>query len=74
MLYETRARIYNKRMPIAQDCVKFRGLPAYCMAEISCKQLCWFPGCSTGKKSFVQSLVVFGISNISYCVMMVALL
>ena len=23
---------------------------AYCMTEISCKQLCWFPGCSGGKK------------------------
>ena len=22
----------------------------YCMAEISCKQLCWFPGCSPSKK------------------------
>ena len=25
MVYETRVRIYNKRMLIAQDCVKFRG-------------------------------------------------
>ena len=41
MLYETRARIYNKRMLIAEDCVKSYRLRAlaYCMKEISCKQL-----------------------------------
>ena len=45
--------IYNKCMLITQDCVKFRGCQAqaYCTTEISCKQLCWFPGCSAGKKS-----------------------
>ena len=40
-----------------------------CMTEISCKQLFWFRRCA-GKNNldFVQSLVVFGISNISYCI------
>ena len=59
MLYETGARIYNKRMLIAQDYVKFCGgqALAYCMTEISCKQLCWFPAC-VGKNNldFVLSL------------------
>ena len=34
--------IYNKHMLIAQDCIKFPGTGwgAYCMTEISCKQLC----------------------------------
>ena len=53
----------------SQDCVKFRGrrAQAYCMTEISCKQLCWFPRCA-GKKNwdFVPSLVAFGISNICF--------
>ena len=70
ILYETRARIYNKYMLITQDCAKFRGLWAwaYCMKEISYKQLCWFPGCA-GKNNldFVPSLVGFGISNTCYC-------
>ena len=49
---ETCMCIYNKRMLIAQDCVKFRGHRAwvYCMTEITCKQLCWFPGYGAGKK------------------------
>ena len=38
---------YNKRMLITQDCTKFLGLIAW---QIPCKQLCWFPGYSVGKK------------------------
>ena len=44
----------------------FRGrwARAYCMKEISCKQLCWFPGCaSKSNLDFVPSLVAFGIRN-----------
>ena len=68
MLHETRARIYNKRMLIAQDCVKLRRrrARACCMTEISCKQFYWFRSCA-GKNNldFVLSLVAFGISNSS---------
>ena len=74
MLFETHARIYNKRMLIAQDCVKFRGRRAcvYCLTEISCKQLCRFPGCA-GKNNldFILSLVAFGVSNICYSLVIV---
>ena len=57
---------YSKRMLRKQDCIKF--LWAYCMTEFFWKQLCWFPRCSAGKKNqvFVQPLVAFPISNISY--------
>ena len=37
--------------------------------RVSCKQLCWFPGCAgKNKLDFVHSLVAFGISNIPYWV------
>ena len=66
MLHETYMQIYNKRMLIAQDCLKFRRhwARACCMTEISCKQFCWFLGCA-GKINldFVPSLVAFAISN-----------
>ena len=41
---------------------------AYCMTRVFWKQLCWFLWCSAGKKKqdFVQPLVSFPISNISY--------
>ena len=29
MLYETHVRIYNKRMLLAQDCIKFHGCIAW---------------------------------------------
>ena len=63
MLYETHAHIYNKRVLIAQDCVKIRGrrVQAYCMTEISCK-CCWFPVCA-GKNNLRLRLVVSGILN-----------
>ena len=35
---------------------------AYCMTE-SCKQLCWFLGCSVGKKKSGFSSVVGGVWN-----------
>ena len=38
--------------------------------RVSWKQLCWFLRCSAGKKKnqdFVQPLVAFPVSNISYC-------
>ena len=69
MLYETRARIYNKRMLIAQDCIKFRGrrARAYLHDRDFLSQLCWFPGCADKNNlGFVQPLVAFGIRNISY--------
>ena len=74
MLFETHARIYKKSMLIAQDCVKFCGHRAcvYCLTEISCKQLCRFPGCA-GKNNldFILSLVAFGVSNICYSLVIV---
>ena len=54
MPYETHAaaRIYNKRMLITQVTSNFAGAraQAYCMTEISYKQLRRFPGCSMRKK------------------------
>ena len=74
ILYETHGHIYNKRMLITQDRVKFRGgrARAYCMTEISRKQLCWFPRCA-GKNNIdsVPSLVAFGINNICYWNLMI---
>ena len=56
---------YSKRMLHKQDCVKFHGHIAW---QFFLKQLCWFLQCSAGKKNqeFVQPLVAFPISNISY--------
>ena len=61
MLYETGAHIYNKRMTIAQDCVKFCGRFAW--QEFSCNFLdvVWVK-----YQDFVQLLVAFHYSNISY--------
>ena len=70
MLYEPRVCNNNKRMLIAQDCVKFCGRFAWQVGLdfLQVKLVCLFPGLSAGKKkqNFVQSLVVFGISNISH--------
>ena len=39
----------------AQDCVKF--LRQITWQEFFCKQLCWFPECSSGKKSRFCSVI-----------------
>ena len=64
MLYETRARIYNKRMLIAQDCIKFHGRIA--LQSFLVNNFADFSDVLKKNQDFVQSLVAFGISNIYY--------
>ena len=57
--------LYCKCMLYKQGCFKFHWRIAW---QFFFKQLCWFLRCSAGKKyqDFVQQLVAFPISNISY--------
>ena len=65
MLYETSACIYNKRMLITQDCVKFCGYIAGHRFLIN--NFADFSNVVQVKnQDFVQSLVAFGISNTPY--------